>query len=329
MEILVTGGFGNVGRSAVKACIAAGHNVTILESPQAMAKADAGLRKMLRSPWRDCRVLFGDLRKPDNVRKALSSFGKGPDALIHLAALIPPAADQDEAKTWEVNAGGTKNLIEACLSLPKPPRFVLASSIATMGTGSKNFWIRVDDELKPPEIYQPDQGRMRRPGHGVGTRAYDPAPILCRLGQMAPLRSHALRHAPRNPSGGRSHRRRGPSFRRRRRAFPRRGQDPQHRRRPALPHILQGLSGQNIPLLRPWRLLIPAHGGLCGLRLPLRLVRRLGSSRGTAAFQKKNPGGLLRGSTLGDQTHRSLRDLNRPGGPTMAYREKPLYQRQA
>jgi len=153
MEILVTGGFGNVGRSAVKACIAAGHNVTILESPQAMAKADAGLRKMLRSPWRDCRVLFGDLRKPDNVRKALSSFGKGPDALIHLAALIPPAADQDEAKTWEVNVGGTKNLIEACLSLPKPPRFVLASSIATYGDRLKNFWIRVDDELKPTEIY--------------------------------------------------------------------------------------------------------------------------------------------------------------------------------
>jgi|GEM_PF-4134302 NAD(P)-dependent dehydrogenase (short-subunit alcohol dehydrogenase family) len=43
MEILITGGFGNVGRSTVKACIAAGHRVTILERPQALTKADAGL----------------------------------------------------------------------------------------------------------------------------------------------------------------------------------------------------------------------------------------------------------------------------------------------
>jgi len=153
MEILITGGFGNVGRSAVKACIAAGHRVTILESPQAMAKTDAGLRRMLRSPWRDCTVLFCDLRKLEDVRNALSSFDKGPDAVIHLAALIPPAADRDEAKTWEVNVGGTKNLIESCMALSKPPRFILASSIATYGDRLQDFWIKIGDTLKPTEIY--------------------------------------------------------------------------------------------------------------------------------------------------------------------------------
>lgn len=153
MEILITGGFGNVGRSAVKACIAAGHRVTIFESPRAMAKADTGLRKMLRSSWRDCRVVFGDLRRAEDVQKTLSSFEKGPDALIHLGALIPPAADLDENKTWEINVGGTKNLIDACLALPKPPRFVLASSIATYGDRLKDFWIKIGDELKPTEVY--------------------------------------------------------------------------------------------------------------------------------------------------------------------------------
>jgi len=153
MEILVTGGFGNVGRSAVKACIAAGHEVTILESPQAMAKADPELRRMLRSPWRNCRILFGDLRRLETLRNLFSSFDKGPDAIIHLAALIPPAADRDERKTQEVNVGGTKNLIDACLALPKPPRFVLASSIATYGDRLQDFWIKVDDELKPTETY--------------------------------------------------------------------------------------------------------------------------------------------------------------------------------
>ncbi len=153
MEILITGGFGNVGRSAVKACIAAGHGVTILESPQAMAKADPGLRRLLRSSWRNCRIQFGDLRKPQTLKNIFSSFDKGPDAIIHLAALIPPAADRDEEKTREVNVGGTKNLIDACLALAKPPRFVLASSIATYGDRLQDFWIRAEDRLKPTEIY--------------------------------------------------------------------------------------------------------------------------------------------------------------------------------
>jgi hypothetical protein len=66
MEILVTGGFGNVGRSAVKACIAAGHNVTILESPQAMAKADAGFAQDASLPLEG---LPGPFRRSEKARQ--------------------------------------------------------------------------------------------------------------------------------------------------------------------------------------------------------------------------------------------------------------------
>jgi hypothetical protein len=128
---------------------------------------------------------------------------------------------------------------------------------------------------------------MRRPGQGVGTRAYDLRlsyvvwakwlPFDPMLFAMPPETRLEVVHT--EDAG---------------RAFaaaaelspPRAGPSTSAAARSAA-HP-SGLSGQNIPLLRPWRLLIPAPGGLCGLRLPLRLVRRLGSSRGTAAFQKKN-----------------------------------------
>jgi len=153
MNVLVTGGFGNVGRSTVNALLSAGNKVGILESPSAMAKASSGLRRLIKDPWKDCLIAFGDLRKPEDIQKALALFETGPDVVIHLAALIPPAADKDEEKTWEINVGGTKHLIEACQALPKPPRLVMASSIAIYGDRLKDFWIKESDAPQPTEVY--------------------------------------------------------------------------------------------------------------------------------------------------------------------------------
>ena len=139
MEILVTGGFGNVGRSAVKACIAAGHEVTILESPQAMAKADPELRRMLRSPWRNCRILFGDLRRLETLRNLFSSFDKGPDAIIHLAALIPPAADRTRENSGGERRSERKPHRRFASRFPSPRDSYWLPALQRMGTGSRDF----------------------------------------------------------------------------------------------------------------------------------------------------------------------------------------------
>jgi nucleoside-diphosphate-sugar epimerase len=169
MRILITGGFGNVGRSAVNACLAAGHEVTIFESPGRLhAAAAAGLlRRLIKGPWAQCRFVFGDIRKPEDIERAFSVAGstgssgspgsagqEAPQAVIHLAALIPPAADRDEKAAWDINAGGTKNLIETCQALgPDAPRLVLASSIAIYGDRLENFWIRTSDPVRPSDVY--------------------------------------------------------------------------------------------------------------------------------------------------------------------------------
>lgn len=153
MNILVTGGFGNVGRSTVSACLNMGHNVAVFESPSALKKAKTGIQKLIRTRWQKCRMVFGDIRSPADVQKALSCFDDGPDAIIHLAALIPPAADKDPRKTRDINVGGTAHLIEACAKSPRPPTLVLASSIAAYGDRISDFWIRASDPLCPSDIY--------------------------------------------------------------------------------------------------------------------------------------------------------------------------------
>jgi nucleoside-diphosphate-sugar epimerase len=85
------------------------------------------------------------VRDPEMGRRAAA----GQDAVLHLAALIPPAADRFPELAHSVNVGGTANLIAACRELPTHPRFVFASSVAAYGDRLSNYWIRTGDALEP------------------------------------------------------------------------------------------------------------------------------------------------------------------------------------
>ncbi|HTX73010.1 MAG TPA: NAD(P)-dependent oxidoreductase [Rectinemataceae bacterium] len=151
--VLVTGACGNVGRSTVSALLAAGHRVRILEAD---TRRNRYLAPALCRRWRALgrgrleAILFGDVREEAIVADAVS----GIEAVVHLAAVIPPLADRDPALASSVNIQGTANLIRACISRgagrrAAPPRFVLASSIAIYGDRLGDYWIRSGDPLKP------------------------------------------------------------------------------------------------------------------------------------------------------------------------------------
>ncbi len=149
LNILVTGAFGNVGRSTVAACLAEGDSVTVLEAD---TKRTRRLARSLARPWSGRgpapRIMLGDVRDPEIARRAVA----GQDAVLHLAALIPPAADRNPGLARSINVGGTATLIEAaraCAGGAHMPRFVLASSVAAYGDRISNYWIRSDDALSP------------------------------------------------------------------------------------------------------------------------------------------------------------------------------------
>src|SRR3546814_20739935 len=82
--VLVTGAFGNVGRSVVRHLLEAGHHVVAadLETPRAAAMA-AGLGFNVKPCW-------GNICDSSFWPTALA----GVDVVIHLAAILPPTANR-------------------------------------------------------------------------------------------------------------------------------------------------------------------------------------------------------------------------------------------
>ena len=61
-------------------------------------------------------VIKGDITNVDTVRRAVD----GVEAVIHLAAILPPASERDRAKTFAVNVDGTTHIVRA-LEQSRPP----------------------------------------------------------------------------------------------------------------------------------------------------------------------------------------------------------------
>lgn len=137
--VLVTGAFGNVGRSVMDALKAEGRSVRAFEYPSAVNL------KLARRLGKGSELAWGDIRDG----RAVAAAVEGCDAVIHLAAVIPPAADRDPEFAASVNIGGTAAVLAAVLASPRRPRLVFSSSVAAYGDRVKDYFIRADDPLRP------------------------------------------------------------------------------------------------------------------------------------------------------------------------------------
>ena len=146
--VLVTGAFGLVGSSTVKRLAADGRRVvaTDLDIPanrKAADKLPSGVE-----------VRYADLTDEGEVDALIASVA--PSAIIHLAAVIPPFIYMRKALAEKVNIGATGALLAAAAKQPKPPRFVLASSIAVYGARNPHTHpdiLTADTPLNPADVY--------------------------------------------------------------------------------------------------------------------------------------------------------------------------------
>jgi nucleoside-diphosphate-sugar epimerase len=123
MHVLLTGATGNVGSHVLPELTRRGHEV---------------------------RAFAGDVRDTNATDRAVD----GVDTVIHLAAVIPPKADERPELARAVNVGGTRNLIEACLKQDRPPRLLFTSTFDVHGrTQGKKPPRRVDDQLVAVDPY--------------------------------------------------------------------------------------------------------------------------------------------------------------------------------
>ncbi|CUH82188.1 NAD-dependent epimerase/dehydratase family protein [Tropicibacter naphthalenivorans] len=118
MRLAVTGAAGFLGHDVARRALAA-PQVTELIAIDRAAPALSGPK---------LRVVTGDLRDA-----AVQSAATEADAVIHLAAVLGGAAEQDPALAREINIDVPLRMIEAMRGAARPKRFVFASSIAVLG----------------------------------------------------------------------------------------------------------------------------------------------------------------------------------------------------
>ena len=154
MRVLVTGGMGLVGRSVVGELLNEGHSVRLFDTAdrgrarRLIATVEGAMRSVVRNALGNRNALEfrrGDLCNIADVGEAVRDV----DAVIHLGALIPPAADQNPRYASYVNTGGTENLIRALAQHAPGARFIYTSSIAVYGDRRGTREIRSSDSPNP------------------------------------------------------------------------------------------------------------------------------------------------------------------------------------
>ena len=120
-KVLVTGGAGFIGSHLVRAILARGDNVRVLDDYSSGSKANLdGV---------DVELVVEDIRNEATVKRAV----EGVDTVFHLAAFVSvPASMEDPTKCYDTNVMGSLNILRAAQEAGVH-RVVLASSAAVYG----------------------------------------------------------------------------------------------------------------------------------------------------------------------------------------------------
>ena len=142
-KILLTGASGTVGYEVLKQLFA-------IKNKYEVTVFDIKSRKTIKKfkPFnKEINIVYGNLNNNDDLIKVC--YDK--DVVIHLAAIIPPLADEKPELSHQVNVLGTENLINL-LELHSPNAFFLySSSISVYGDRLHNPMITIQDTINPSE----------------------------------------------------------------------------------------------------------------------------------------------------------------------------------
>ena len=143
IKVLLTGASGSVGREALKMLCNDKQKfaVTVFDKKSKLSI------KQLKPFEKRANIVYGDITNNEDVKKVCTDK----DVVIHLAAIIPPLADEKPALADAVNRGGTINLIQNLEQLSPDAFFLYSSSISVYGDRLTNPLITVTDLLIPSE----------------------------------------------------------------------------------------------------------------------------------------------------------------------------------
>lgn len=153
MLALVTGANGFIGAQLVRALIQRGDRVRVLirQTSNLALLEGIGVEKAV-----------GDVTDAASVRAAC----EGAEVVYHLAGIRRTPNSEDFAR---INVEGTRNVFEAALAQPNPPRVVLAGSLSATGPSSDRP-LTEDAPYRPVEPYGQSKVDAERVCHAYAGR---------------------------------------------------------------------------------------------------------------------------------------------------------------
>jgi CDP-paratose 2-epimerase len=133
-RILITGGAGFIGVNAAVRMIEDGWHVTVLDN-LSRPGTERNLKWLINEHPAEITFVKEDVRNPN----ALSEHVEGQDAILHLAGQVAVTTSLDDPVTdFDVNAGGTLNLLEATRKHNPEAPFIFASTNKVYGKLENN-----------------------------------------------------------------------------------------------------------------------------------------------------------------------------------------------
>lgn len=129
MTALITGGAGFIGANVAHRLLSVGEKVRIFDD-LSRPGVERNVRWLESHHRRDVEVTLGDVRDRDAVLRAVA----GVDHVYHFAAQVAVTTSiQQPHADFDVNAGGTLNVLEAIRAQKKPPSLVYTSTNKVYG----------------------------------------------------------------------------------------------------------------------------------------------------------------------------------------------------
>jgi len=158
-SVLVTGGRGFIGRALCNLLQRQGYRVFCLDRP-----ADPPARFLVGAG--ECQIAC-DISQAQQLRRVFEADRI--DGIVHLAAILPTAAQREPLRAIEVNVTGSLNLLEMAREF-RVRRFVFASSLSVYGTYPDEEVVTETHRAAPEDVYGATKLCLERVGDTYRTR---------------------------------------------------------------------------------------------------------------------------------------------------------------
>jgi len=169
-SVLITGGRGFIGRTLGKLLQRAGYRVVSLDQN---APAESG------DDLESVHEILCDICDSFQLQRVFEEERIG--GIIHLAAILPTAAQRDPLRATQVNIVGSLNLLEMARRFGVR-RFVFGSSLSVYGTWGADQFVSEADRAAPEDLY--GAGKLYIERLGETYRAHGLEFVSLRIGRV-------------------------------------------------------------------------------------------------------------------------------------------------